>query len=514
MQRTFILGIDQGTTATTVLIVDMSHLEDMKVIGRSTKTFPQHFPKADWVEHDLEDIWTSVVQACKEACMKAENECPQFRKEFIAGIGITNQRETLCLYDRKHSKPSMRAIVWQCKRSSKICNLLREEGLEDSIREKTGLFVDPYFSGTKIRWILENHPEFAKDMHKGKLLLGTIDSFLISRLGGGKDHVTEASNASRTLLYNLKTGSWDPDLLEVMGLKSANALAEIKDSYGFFTKTKGLDFLPDGIPITGVLGDQQAALAGQHCFGIGEAKCTYGTGAFLLLNIGDKALLSEQKLLTTVAWQIAGERTYALEGSSFIAGAALQFLRDNFDFVKGAWESEALAREASAAPNVYFVPALSGLGAPWWEPNAKGAFLGLTRATSKEQLIRAALEGIAFQVSDLMDSMTLASDSPLKVLRVDGGAAANSLLLEIQSQILGMRVERPHNLETTSLGAVTFAALGSSLISSLKDLGTTSELRSSFEPVRSQAALKLIKEQKEGWKRAINAVRIFSGSKL
>lgn len=511
MEDKFILSVDQGTTGTTVLLADLSDREDIKIIGRSTISFPQYFPKANWVEHDLDEIWHSVVRACNEACMQAENHSAKFRRRSIVAIGITNQRETLCVYDRENLNPLMRAIVWQCKRSSSICERIREEGLERTIREKTGLFVDPYFSGTKIRWVLENNADLARKIKNGSGILGTVDSFLISKFGKGKDHVTEASNASRTLLFNIHEGKWDSELLSIMGLSSEDSLPEIRNSVDTFTVTKGLDFLPDGIPITGVLGDQQAALAGQRCFSFGEAKCTYGTGAFLLLNVGDQAVVSKHNLLTTVAWQLNGKRTYALEGSSFVAGAAFQFLRDNLGFLRNAWESESLAREAFAAPEIYFVPALAGLGAPWWEPNARGAFLGLTRATTKEQLVRASMEGVAFQVSDLIDSMKLDYRKEFRVLRVDGGAAANSLLLEIQAQLSGLKVERPHNLETTSMGAILFAGLGAKVFLSVEGLKGSLAIHSSFEPAVSRRSVELVQEQKKGWERAIRAVRVFSG---
>lgn len=511
MEDKFILSVDQGTTGSTALLADLSDIDDIKVIGRSTVNFQQHFPKADWVEHDLDEIWSSVVRSCEEACMQAESHSSRFNRKSIVAIGITNQRETLCVYERKSLKPLMRAIVWQCKRSSIQCQQIREEGLEKTIREKTGLLVDPYFTGTKIKWVLENSPDIARKIENGSAILGTVDTFLMSKFGEGKDHVTEASNASRTLVYNIHDGKWDSELLKIMGLKSSDSLPELKNSADLFTKTKGLDFLPDGIPITGVLGDQQAALAGQRCFSFGEAKCTYGTGAFLLLNIGDKAVLSKNKLLTTVAWQIGNKRTYALEGSSFIAGAAFQFLRDKLGFLTSAWESEALARGAHAAPDIYFVPALSGLGAPWWEPNARGAFLGLTRATTREQLVRASLEGVAFQVCDLIESMKLDYGREFSVLRVDGGAASNSLLLEIQAQLAELKVERPHNLETTAMGAILFAGVGAKIFPSVERINGSVGIHSSFEPASSRRSSELAQEQRKGWKRAIQAVKVFSG---
>lgn len=510
MEDAFVLSVDQGTTGTTVLIADLSEMKNISILGRSTVEFPQYYPKTDWVEHDLNEIWDSVVKAIEESCQQAEQKFKHFHRKKIRAIGITNQRETLCIYDRNTLTPLRRAIVWQCKRSSSICQRIRKDGYEDVIRNKTGLFVDPYFTGTKLTWVLENEPEIARKIKNGEARIGTIDTFLISKFGAGKDYATEASNASRTLMFNIHTGTWDSELVSFMGLNSTNLLAEIKNSTDVFTHTKGLSFLPDGIPITGVLGDQQAALAGQHCFNIGEAKCTYGTGAFLLLNIGNEVVISQHKLLTTVAWQINEKRTYALEGSSFIAGAAFQFLRDNLKFFKSVSEIESLAKDTNAAPDIYFVPALSGLACPWWEPNAKGAFLGLTRSTSMEQLIRACVEGVAFQVMDLIESMRLDSKKDFQILRVDGGAASNSLLLQIQSQFSGLTVERPHFLETTGMGALLFAALGSGLISSIEEIKNSVSIDKIFTPSHSKLDLEKTKIQKQGWEKAIKAVCIFS----
>ncbi|MBI2602903.1 MAG: glycerol kinase GlpK [Deltaproteobacteria bacterium] len=508
MKSTFILAIDQGTTGTTALLVDVSD-KDPNIVGRSTVEFPQHYPQAGWVEHDLDEIWHSVVRACGEACVQAEEHSPEFRRHAIVALGITNQRETLCVYDRKTLAPLTRAIVWQCRRSASLCQRLKKDGAEEGIRKQTGLFLDPYFTGTKIKWLMENREDLARKINDGAALLGTIDTFLMSKLTHGASHVTEASNASRTLLYNIHTGAWDKDLLKMMGLSSADALPEVKDSYGSFGETKGLGFLPDGIPIAGVLGDQQAALAGQRCFKIGEAKCTYGTGAFLLLNLGDKPLASDHGLLTTVAWQVKGTRTYALEGSAFIAGAAFQFIRDNLGFLGNVADSAALANEVQAAPDIYFVPALAGLGAPWWDPLARGAFFGLTRGTSKAQLVRATLEGVAFQVCDLLASMKNDMGRDLSLLRVDGGAAANNLLLNLQAQFARLPVERPHSLETTSLGAALFAGLGVGRYGNVEELHGSLPIEERFQP--SQALASMVEKQKQGWQRAIQAVRLFAG---
>lgn len=513
MAQQFILSIDQGTTGSTVLVIDVSNPKDSTVIGRKTVDFPQHFPKTGWVEHDLEEIWTSVAQAATGAITQAKATKPEFDPKRLIALGITNQRETLCVFDRKTGKPLTRAIVWQCKRSAGICERLRAEpGLAAKIGDKTGLVVDPYFSGTKITWVMENLPDVAARIRAGTAVMGTIDTYLIARLTAAESFVTEASNASRTLCFNIATGQWDLELLDVLGIPSAEVLPEVKDSAGAFGKTKGLSFLPDGIPISGVLGDQQAALAGQTCFAPGEAKCTYGTGAFLLMNLGDKKLASKSGMLTTVAWQLGGKRTFAFEGSAFIAGAAVQFLRDQVQLFQKSPDSEALAKGQVAAPEVYFVPALAGLGAPYWDPKAQGAFFGLTRGTTKGQMVRAALEGIAFQVADLTRAMQKDLGGPLTVLRVDGGAAANGLLMQAQADYSGIPVDRPVNLETTAFGAGLFAGLGVGLYSGLNELRTVRRTERIFEPASQGPDQERIKAHLAGWSRAVRAVRVFAGT--
>lgn len=510
-----ILAIDQGTSGTTTLVLDFSEPSSPKVLGRSTVSFPQHYPQENWVEHDLEEIWASVVRSCTEALREASYTKERSKKPgplSISAIGLTNQRETVCFYDRKTLKPLRKAIVWQCKRSIKTCEDLKKKNLEPFFRERTGLFLDPYFSGTKLSWVLQNEPELRKKIESGSALIGTVDTYLLSRLTGGLSYGTEPSNASRTLLFNIRSGNWDPELLERLSITPTIALPKIQESASLFGTCKGLTFLNDGIPITGILGDQQAALAGQRCFSPGEAKCTYGTGAFLLLNIGDKAVISEQALLTTVAWTFQSKTDYALEGSCFIAGASIQFIRDNLSLLSHSEESEALARTAAAAPDLYFVPALAGLGAPHWEPNARGAILGLTRSTSKAQLTRATLEGIAFQVNDLLDCMRERGQRDLSVLRVDGGAAANSLLLEIQSQLSGVRVERSALLETTAFGAGLFSALGAGIYPDLQALKQAHEPGQNFHPQFELGQEELRKRQLQAWERAVAAVKIFSAS--
>jgi glycerol kinase len=507
MSKNYLLAMDQGTTGTTVLVVDVTNPQDTSVIGRKTVDFQQHYPKTGWVEHDLNEIWQTVERATIGAMAGAKATDPGFDQKKIIGLGITNQRETLCIFDRKTSEPHHRGIVWQCKRSTEICERLRQSGVAPTLKEKTGLVCDPYFSGTKLTWVLENVADVAKSIGNGQSLVGTIDTYLIHRLSGGSSHATEASNASRTLLYNIETGEWDKELLKILGVPNADCLPKVLDSAGEFGRTKGLGFLPDGIPISGVLGDQQAALAGQTCFEVGEAKCTFGTGAFLLLNIGEEKLSLDSGLLTTVAWQLKGKRSYAIEGASFIAGASIQFLRDQMGFLDDASHSESMAQGAVGAPEVYFVPALSGLGAPYWNPKAQGGFLGLTRGTTKAQLVRAALEGMAFQVNDLVNAMRQEFTKPLTILRVDGGAAANDLLMQIQADYLGIPVDRPVNLETTAFGAALFAGLGVGLYAGVDELKGVRKTQTIFNPQTTVAT----KQQLQGWSRAVKAIEVFAG---
>jgi glycerol kinase len=468
----YILAIDQGTTGTTVLLIDRR----LTVHGRVTVDFPQHFPKPGWVEHDPEEIWFSVQQGIRRVL-----ESSRIAAARVTAIGITNQRETTLLWERKGGRPVRNAIVWQCRRSAAICRELQERGLEPLVRERTGLVLDPYFSGTKLTWLLRNDPALRPRAAAGELAFGTVDSFLVWRLTGGARHVTDASNASRTQLMNLRQVAWDPDLLGALDVPAA-LLPEIVSSSAIYGRTRGLDVLPDGIPVAGMAGDQQAALFGQACFRPGEAKCTYGTGAFLLENIGSEAVTSHHGLLTTVAWQLGGATTYALEGSAFIAGAAVQWLRDGLGLIPAAADIEALAASVPDSGGVVFVPALTGLGAPHWRSEARGLISGITRGTGAAQLARATLEGIALQIFDLARAMTEDRGKPLELLKVDGGASANNLLMQLQADLLDLPVVRPKMLETTALGAAMLAGLAVGFWSDCEELRASWQEESRFAP--------------------------------
>lgn len=506
MSEHYLLAIDQGTTGSTVLVIDMANPKQPTIIGRATTDFKQYYPQPGWVEHQLDEIWLSVKQSCTRALQIAAQTKHTFNAKNIAAIGITNQRETLCTFDRQTGQAPIPAIVWQCRRSADISSALKKSGVESKVREKTGLVLDPYFSATKMSWLLKNKPEIKTAMERGQLVWGTIDTYLLHRLTAGQVFATEPSNASRTMLLNLKTGQFDPELLEIFGIPGSSCLPEVKSSASIFGKTSKLDFLPDGIPIAGILGDQQAALAGQSCFDVGEAKCTYGTGAFLLLNTGQEMRRSKTGMLTTVAWSVNNQLTYAFEGASFIAGAAVQFLRDQLGIIPTANVTESMALNETAAPHVYFVPALAGLGAPYWDPHARGAFLGLTRGTSNAQLVRATLEGIAFQVNDLLKAMAQDLGQPIQVLRVDGGATANNLLMQLQANISAMPVDRPKILETTAFGAAMFAGLGVGLYQRLDDLKAARVVDKIFQ--NEQDALQ--RDKLQGWQRAVKAVQVFA----
>jgi glycerol kinase len=504
--KPLLLAIDEGTTGATALLIDVSNKSAPKVVGRKTTEFKQHFPESGWVEHDLDEIWSAIGQSVEGAFVHAGH---LYNKTDIAAIGITNQRETLCTFDRKTSRPLCPAIVWQCRRTSSLCDQLRRDGHSLAVHSKTGLVIDPYFSGTKITWIMKNRPDIAQQIKSGTAVFGTIDTYILHRLTNGQSFATESSNASRTLLYNLK-GHWDDDLLKLFDVPSVDCLPEVKTSAGLFGTTKGVGFLPDGIPISGMLGDQQAAMAGQACFDVGEAKCTYGTGAFLLVNCGSKINYSTSGLLTTVAWNLNNKLTYAFEGSSFIAGAAIQFLRDQLHFLSKASDAEELAANAVASPELYFVPALAGLGAPYWNSKARGAFLGMHRGTTKAELILAALEGIVFQVTDLALAMAKDLGSPLKIIRADGGAAENNFLMQFQADLLSTVVDRPRDVETTAIGAGMFAGLGVGIYGTLDELASARQIGRSFVPITTSQHQARISLQKNGWMRAIRAVETFA----
>ncbi len=445
----FLIAIDQGTTGSTVVVVS----ESGEVLGRATREFPQHFPQPGWVEHDVHEIWRSVLDALGGAL-----EAAHVRPTDCAGIGITNQRETTVVWDRRSGEPIHRAIVWQDRRTSARCAELKRAGLEPTVRDRTGLVLDPYFSGTKVEWLLSNVDGARQKAKDGQLAFGNIDSLLISKLTGGDVHVTDATNASRTLLFDIKRLGWDEEIAAQLNVP-LSMLPEVRTSSEVYGRTAGVPGLPDGIPIAGIAGDQQAALFGQTCFAVGEAKCTYGTGAFQLMNVGGQPMASKQGLLTTVAWTLGKEVTYALEGSAFIAGAAVQWLRDQLGIIKSAREIEPLAASVASSDGVVFVPALTGLGAPHWDPEARGLICGLTRGSSAAHIARATLEGIAFQIADLSQAMALDAGRPLERLRVDGGASTNNLLMQFQADLLGIDVDRPSCIETTALGAAYLAGL-------------------------------------------------------
>lgn len=461
---TSILAIDQGTTGTTVNLISLRG----ETSARVNQEYRQYFPKPGWVEHKPDEIWKSVVTTI-EACLKKA----RVKATDIGAIGITNQRETVVVWDRQTSRALHNAIVWQDRRTAEDCERWKgDPGLADMIREKTGLVIDPYFSASKLRWLLENVTGLRTRAEKGQIAAGTIDSYLLWRMTGGLEHKTDVSNASRTLLMNLDSGAWDDELMRFFSIPG-EMLPEITDSSGLFGVTKGLKILPDGIPITGIAGDQQSALFGQACFNEGDAKCTFGTGSFVLINSGDRRLRSKSGLLSTAAWRLKGDQkiTYALEGGAFICGAAVQFLRDQLGFIKTSAEIEKLAASVKDSEGVEFVPALTGIGAPYWDPFARGLICGLTRGTTRAHIARATLEAMALQNAEILLAMREdLGTQGLGSVRVDGGAAANGLLMQMQADYLGVEVVRPRMLETTSAGAAYLAALGAGLFSSLDDI--------------------------------------------
>ena len=453
MKPNYILAIDQGTTSSRAIVFDRR----LRAAGAAQKEFPQHFPKPGWVEHDPEDIWRSVVATCRAAIRKAG-----LTSTDIAAIGITNQRETVVVWDRKTGKSIHRAIVWQDRRTADICAALRAAGHEAEISAKTGLLLDPYFSATKIAWLL-NHVRGARQKAEhGDLCFGTIDAFLIWRLTGGKVHATDATNASRTLLFDIHKGAWDDDLLALFNVPRS-MLPEVKDCAADFGATQR-SILGATIPILGVAGDQQAATVGQACFEPGMLKSTYGTGCFALLNTGNKAVQSSNRLLTTIAYQLDGKRTYALEGSIFVAGAAVQWLRDGLKVIKRAADTAELARNSDPDQRIYLVPAFVGLGAPHWDADARGAIFGITRGTTAAELARAALEAVCYQTRDLLDAMRRDwREGASPVVRVDGGMVASDWTMQFLADILDAPVDRPQDLETTALGAAYLAGLKAGL---------------------------------------------------
>ena len=470
-----VLAIDAGTTGVTALVVD----ESGTVAARGYREFAQHFPQPGWVEHDPDEIWQAVLGASRDA-LDAYGATP-------VAVGVTDQRETAVLWDRATLTAPRNAIVWQDRRTADICTRLRDAGHEARVRELTGLRLDPYFTGTKLTWLAEQDPSSWSGVTAGTTAIGTVDSYVIARLTNGTVHATDPSNASRTLLYDLTTGAWSQELGDLLGVPLA-ALPEIRPSSGDFGVTDANAFLGLELPIGGVAGDQQAALFGQACFTPGASKCTYGTGSFVLVNTGDKLVRSEAGLLTTVAWDLGDGLVYALEGAVFVTGAAVQWLRDGLGLIKTAAESETLARQVDDSGGVVFVPALTGLGAPHWDPEARGTILGITRGTTAAHLARATLEAIAYSVRDVVDAMTTEAGIPLAELTVDGGASANDLLCELQATELGVPVRRPQVLETTAVGAAFLAGLSTGVWSSTDELRETWRLDRDFEPGRRDVA--------------------------
>jgi glycerol kinase len=475
MSGTYVLSIDQGTTGTSVLIFD----REGELKSRAYSEFTQHYPRPGWVEHDPVEIWNVSMAVIAEALKTGH-----VRASDLHAIGITNQRETVVLWDRATGEPIGNAIVWQDRRTAAYCDELRaENGLEETIRAKTGLLIDPYFSGTKIKWMLDNVKGLRKRAEKGGIAFGTIDSWLVWKLTGGRVHVTDYSNASRTLLYNIHDLRWDQEILDILEIP-ASLLPQVKPSAFIYGETDPeMFFGTHGTAIAGIAGDQQAALFGQACYGQGRAKNTYGTGSFILMNTGNAAIRSREKLLTTIAWGIGDAPVeYALEGAVFITGAAVQWLRDGLGIIKKAAEIEALARSVTSNDGVYFVPALVGLGAPHWDPYARGILAGITRGTTKAHIARAVLESIAYQTRDVVEVMERDSGIPLKELRADGGASVNAFLMQFQADMLGVPVEVPRIVETTALGAAYLAGLATGFWQSQEEIDSKWKLAHRYEP--------------------------------
>lgn len=483
----YILALDQGTTSSRAIVFDHAG----SIVAVAQKEFRQIFPKPGWVEHDAKEIWATQIQTADEALNRAG-----LKPADVAAIGITNQRETTVVWDRKTGEPICNAIVWQDRRTAAACDKLKARGLAPMIKKKTGLVLDAYFSGTKLQWILENVKGAKARAKAGQLAFGTIDSWLVWRLTGGRVHVTDPSNASRTLLLNLKTGDWDDELLKLFGVPRS-MLPEVRSSSEVYGTTS---LLGGEIPIAGIAGDQQAALFGQACTKPGMVKNTYGTGCFMLMNTGAKPVPSKNNLLTTIAWRIGGKTEYALEGSIFIAGAVVQWLRDGLGIIKASSEVEALAASVPDTHGVYLVPAFAGLGAPHWDQYARGTIVGLTRGSTKAHIARAALEGIALQVMDVLKAMEADSGIRLKELRVDGGACANNLLMQMQADLLAVSVVRPQVAETTALGAAYLAGLAVGYWKSSADIARQWKADKSFKPAMKKTARDATAQ---GWKKAL-----------
>nr|WP_326188446.1 glycerol kinase GlpK [Exiguobacterium indicum] len=492
----YILSLDQGTTSTRAILFNRAG----EIVHSAQQEFTQYFPKPGWVEHNANEIWGSVL-AVVATCLTEANVKPS----QIAGIGITNQRETAVVWEKETGKPIHNAVVWQSRQTAEICEALRAAGHAELFREKTGLLIDAYFSGTKVKWILD-HVEGARERaERGELLFGTIDTWLIWKLSGGKAHVTDYSNASRTLMYNIHELKWDDELLGILDVPKA-MLPEVRPSSEVYAETAGYHFFGEAVPIAGAAGDQQAALFGQACFDTGMAKNTYGTGCFMLMNTGEEAVKSDHGLLTTIAWGVDGKVEYALEGSIFVAGSAIQWLRDGLRLIDDAKESEGYATRVTSSDGVYVVPAFVGLGTPYWDSDVRGAVFGLTRGTEKEHFIRATLESLAYQTRDVLSAMEQDSGIEMKTLRVDGGAVKNDFLMQFQGDIIQAPVERPEINETTALGAAYLAGLAVGFFENREQIATQWKKERRFEP-------SMAKEETDalygGWKKAVQATMLF-----
>lgn len=494
--ETYILSIDQGTTSSRAILFN----KQGAIVFSAQKEFTQYFPRPGWVEHNANEIWGSVLSVIAEVLSESG-----IKPEQIAGIGITNQRETTVIWDKETGEPIYNAIVWQSRQTSDICDVLKTNGYSDLFRSKTGLLIDAYFSGTKVKWILDYIDGARERASQGKLLFGTIDTWIVWKLSGGRAHVTDYSNASRTLMFNIYDLQWDDELLKILDVPKC-MLPEVMPSSQVYAKTVDYHFFGKETPISGIAGDQQAALFGQACFEPGMAKNTYGTGCFMLMNTGDKAVRSENGLLTTIAWGLNGKVEYGLEGSIFVAGSAIQWLRDGLRMFKEAKDSESYAGRVGSTDGVYVVPAFVGLGTPYWDSDVRGAVFGLTRGTTKEHFIRATLESLAYQTKDVLSAMESDSLIKLKTLRVDGGAVKNNLLMEFQSDILNVPVERTKVSETTALGAAYLAGLAVGFWESQEEISKQWATDRKFIP-------KMSEEQRDslynGWKKAVKAAMIF-----
>lgn len=492
----YIMSIDQGTTSSRAILFD----KEGDIKGVAQREFKQYFPKSGWVEHDANEIWTSVLAVMTEVLNENEINADQ-----IEGIGITNQRETTVIWDKNTGRPMYHAIVWQSRQTQSICHELKEQGHEETFRNKTGLLLDPYFAGTKVKWILDNVDGAREKAENGDLLFGTIDTWLVWKLSGGEAHITDYSNASRTLMYNIYDLQWDDELLDLLNVPK-QLLPEVKESSEIYAHTKDYHFFGQEVPISGIAGDQQAALFGQACFERGDVKNTYGTGGFMLMNTGEEPVKSESGLLTTIAYGLDGKVNYALEGSIFVSGSAIQWLRDGLRIINSAPQSENYATRVDSTDNVYFVPAFVGLGTPYWDSEARGAIFGLSRGTEKEHFIRATLESLCYQTRDVMEAMSKDSKIEVNNLRVDGGAVKNNFIMQFQADIVNTAVERPEIQETTALGAAYLAGLAVGFWDSKDEIANRWQLETEFTPQMSEEdRTKLYK----GWKKAVEATQVF-----